>query len=678
MAPDAYVFGEVKITAKKARENIERPTMGVIDVPVVSVRELPAIMGEKDLFRILQLLPGVQSGSEASAGFYVRGGGPDQNLVTLDEAVLYNPFHLGGYLSTFNGDAIKSVSLIKGGFPAQYGGRLSSIIDISMKDGNNKEYHGEGGVGAVASRLTLEGPIVKDKSSFMISGRRTYFDLLVRPFLPKGIDGGYYFYDLNTKINYRFSDKDRVYASSYMGKDIFFEQYKDRSTLQRSQIDWGNKMAALRWNHLYSDKLFSNVTLLYNDYQFEVKSILDDNIRDTVSPDKATFTSSIRDWGGKADFEYFPTIRHKIRTGVAYTYQTFTPAAIKGEVADFQTFVQEQVKFVHQGAAYISDEFVWTDKISINMGLRAPFFIYKTTHYFPKTIVEPRLTAMYSIDRNSSIKASYTLMDQYIHLLSSSTVTLPMDLWIPSSDVVKPQIANQYSAGYFRNFKDDRYETSVEVYYKDMRNMIEYKEGADILLNQHIDDELVFGRGWSYGAEFFARKNEGRLTGWIGYTLAWANRKFPDLNAGKTYPAKYDRRNDLSITGVYNFNKKWSFSAIFVYGSGHSLTLPFGSYNVPIGGWNGGVIEAQDYVQKNYYKLKSYNRLDIGIKYTVGENKKWKTDWRFDIYNVYSRRNPYFVYLTESYDVNANAYKPAAKQVSLFPIIPSVSYNFRF
>jgi hypothetical protein len=390
---------------------------------------------------------------------------------------------------------------------------------------------------------------------------------------------------------------------------------------------------------------------------------------------KATLFSGIRDESGKIDFDWFASVKHRVKFGAQYTYHRFVPTAVKGESEDLELFKSQQLKYVHQAGIYINDEYTANERLSFNFGLRAPLFIYKKTQYYS---LEPRATVKYSLDEKSSIKGAYTYMNQYLHLISSTTLSLPMDLWIPSSNIVKPQKAHQGAVGYFRNFLNDKYETSVELYYKDMRDMIEYKEGAQIFLNSNLDSELVFGKGWSYGAEFFIKKNTGRITGWIGYTLSYANRNFPDLNGGKTYPAKYDRRHDFVITGVYNFSKKWSFSTIFVYGSGHSATVPFGQYTIPMpGNFGGGQVIGEDYVEKNFYKLKAYNRMDIGIKYTV-PHKYYTSDWRFDIYNVYSRRNPYFVYLTTEQDPNSNIRKPVAKQVSLFPIIPSVSFNFRF
>jgi len=656
--------GEVVVTGSKAKENIDKPQMSVIDVPITSVKELPAIFGEKDLFKVLQLLPGVQSGSEGSAGFYVRGGGADENLILLDEAVIYNPFHLAGFFSIFNGDAIKSVELYKGGFPAQYGGRLSSIIDVSMKDGNDQSYHAEGGIGLISSRITLEGPIVKDKVSFMVSARRTYLDFLIKPFLPTGTDAAYYFYDINAKLNWKISDKDRVYLSGYLGSDVISTKFSNPGDTTGVGISWGNKSATARWNHVFSPKLFANTTLIYNDYIF--------TINDQENSTNFKIQSGIQDVGGKIDFDWYPTPLHHIKFGGTYTYQKFIPSLVEGS-SGLSSFTNEQIKYVHTAAAYINDEYTFSEKISFNIGLRSPFFDYKTTQYFN---VEPRFTVKYSLDKTTSIKAGYAMMYQNIHLLSNSALTLPTDLWIPSSDIVKPQQSQQISAGVFKNFLNNSFETSAEIYYKKSTNLIEYQPGTDIFFNPNVDKALYFGDGWSYGLELFIKKNEGKFTGWLGYTLSWADRQFAQLNNGNPYPATYDRRHDISLTGVYNFNKNWSFSSVFVYETGSSLTIPVGTYYVPNTGF--GPIQVQDYGTMNGYKMPPYNRLDIGIKYT-NKHKKYEDEWRLDIYNVYSRRNPYYVSIDPNWhDPNANITKAAAVQTSIFPIIPTVSYNFKF
>ncbi|MEX0965894.1 MAG: TonB-dependent receptor [Bacteroidia bacterium] len=680
LIPQATMLKAAVVTDKKSRENVEAPKMSTIEVSVETVKEMPTIGGEKDVLKTLQLLPGVQSGNEGSAGFYVRGGGPDQNMIMLDEAVVYNPFHLFGFFSIFNPDALRNITLIKGGFPARYGGRLSSILDMSMKEGNLKEYHAEGGIGLIASRITAEGPIVKDKSSFMVSGRRTYADAVVRPFLPKGEDGAYYFYDVNGKVNYKFSDKDRIYLSGYHGKDIFFTKLTDDDFKLRYQVDWGNNTGTLRWNHIFTQKLFSNTSLIYNDYGFRVNSEFD-------SINVGLF-SGIRDITLKSDFDYFPNTRNKLTFGFNFSLHRFIPQAIKGSKEEIEEelgilFPPDQVKNVNESAVYVNDEIIISDDLAISLGVRIPWFNYKSTNYWS---VEPRVTGKYSLSANSSLKASYTVMNQYLHLVSSSSISIPLDLWVPSSDIVKPQIAQQAAVGYFQNFFDNKYEASVELYYKDMRNQIEYRPGANVFFNDNIDEEFIFGKGWSYGGEFFFRRREGRLNGWVGYTLAWSERKFPDVNRGLTFPAKYDRRHDLSVVAFYNFSKKWSFSAVFVYGSGHWVTFPKGSYTLPVNGWQdnnswwmnaypGGSFN--HYEGRNNQRLRAYNRLDVGLKYTVPDSK-WDSEWRLDIYNLYSRRNAYFIYPVKEKNPNNNLTRTYARQVSLFPMIPSISYNFKF
>jgi len=658
-------LGEVVIVGSKASENVEKPQMGVIDVPITSVKELPAIFGEKDLFKVLQLLPGVQAGAEGSAGFYVRGGGADENLILLDEAVIYNPFHMAGFFSIFNGDAIKSVDLYKGGFPAQYGGRLSSIIDISMKDGNAESFHGEGGIGLISSRLMLEGPIVKNKATFMVSARRTYLDLLIKPFLPQGTSAAYYFYDLNAKVNYIISEKDRVYLSGYMGADVLSTSLTNPGDTTGVGVSWGNKSATARWNHVFSPKLFANTTFIYDDYNF--------SINEQMNALQAKITSGINDVGGKIDFDWFPSPLNHVKFGGIYTYSQFIPSLVEGQIGN-TGFANEQVKYVHNAAVYVNDEYTYSEKWSFNIGLRAPYFDYKQTDYFD---VEPRFTAKYSLNKTTSLKASYVMMYQNIHLLSNSSISLPTDIWIPSSNIVKPEQSQQVSAGIFRNFLENAFETSAEIYYKKSNNVIEYQPGTDIFFNPNIDNALYFGQGWSYGLELFVKKNVGKFTGWLGYTLSWANLQFAQLNNGAAFPATYDRRHDFSVTGIYNFNKNWSFSGVFIYETGSSLTVPLGTYIIP-GNGPGGSTQLLDYGSMNFYKLPPYNRLDIGIKYTR-QHKKYEDEWRFDVYNAYSRQNPYFVFINPNYqDPNSNISRAAAVQISIFPIIPTFSYNFKF
>jgi len=657
----------VEVTAKKNRENVERPQMGVMEIPVKTVQELPALLGEKDILKSIQLLPGVQSGNEGMAGYYVRGGGPDQNKILLDEAVVYNPYHLAGFMSVFNMDAIKDFKLYKGGFPAQYGGRLSSILDIKMKEGNNKSWHGKAGIGAITSRLTLEGPIVKDKASFMVSGRAFYLQYLLRAITPKEVRNQlprYTFYDINAKANYKLSDKDKLFISGYLGDDVINLNIPEDDL--NLKIPWGNRTLTARWNHLFNDKLFANTSFIFNDYLFEFSQKLDDI--------EYKLKSGIQDLTAKTDFDYYFSPEHSLKFGAEYTYHTFIPNTVQGELGDNNTFENQNKKYVHESAVYVNDEYKVTEDISLQGGLRAPFFLFKDTRYWG---LEPRFTAKYSIGENMSVKTNYTYMNQFIHLLSNSTATTPIDLWIPSSDVVKPQRAHQVAAGLFRNFKNNTYETSLELYYKKMNNQIAYEEGANVFFQNNIDDLLVFGEGWSYGAELFLQKRRGRFHGWIGYTLSWTKRRFDELNNGEPFPAKYDRRHDLSATIAYDINDKWKVGAVFVYGTGHSITLPNGKFNAPINGWGNQNPGFSDYKSRNNYKLRPYHRLDVGLTRKF-ENDKINSQLKIDIYNVYSRRNPYFVYLTEERDPRSNVVKTVAKQVSLLPIIPSLSYSIQF
>ncbi len=680
---------EVIITSKKRDNNVKSAQMGKFSLPIEQIKSVPAFLGEVDLLKVVQLLPGVRNAGEGSAGIYVRGGGPDQNLIMLDDAVVYNTGHLFGFFSIFNSDAIKNVSLIKGGMPAQYGGRLSSVLDISMKEGNNQKFQVDGGIGLIASRLSLQGPIKKDKSSFIISARRTYVDALSKPFISKSSQfygSGYYFYDLNTKINYRFNDKDRLYLSGYFGRDVF-DFVNGRQSLDVN-IPWGNATGTIRWNHVFNNRLFGNTTAVYNNYNFTFKAAQNNF--------EVKLASGIRDVSVKQDFDFYPYSNHKIKFGALYTYHRFTPSVVSGK-QDSIVFepLNAQIKLAHEGAVYVQDDWEVSSKFQINTGLRYSMFqqigpnkiyttdangnridsiVYKKGQAI-KTYggLEPRLTLRYSVNDETSIKASVTRNLQYIHLVSNSGTTLPTDIWVPSTYKVKPQISMLYAAGIFKNFKNNMFETSAEVYYKDMQNQIEYKDGYTPNTLDDTENSFVFGKGWSYGTELFINKVKGRFTGWLGYTLSWTWRKFPLLNFGEKYPAKYDRRNDLSAVAIYELNKKWKFSATFVYGTGNAATLPQRFYIV------GGVL-TQEYSRINEYRLPSYHRLDLSAILTPSKNanRKWKTEWVFGVYNAYSRQNPYFIY----YDQTGNPYdgslKVQAKQVSIFPIIPSVTWNFKF
>jgi hypothetical protein len=668
---------EVEVLGEKSDQNVSGSQMGTFKLEIENIKELPAFMGEVDILKTIQLLPGVKGAGEGNSGFYVRGGGPDQNLVLLDEAVVYNA------------DAVKNVNLIKGGMPAQYGGRLASVLDISMKEGNNKRYEVEGGIGVISTRLTVQGPIKKDTSSFIISGRRTYIDVLMEPFIKddspfKG--SGYFFYDLNTKLNYRLSDKDRLFLSGYFGRDKF--TYNNEKSGFKVNIPWGNATTALRWNHLFNNKLFMNVSGIFSDYNFSFGA--------EQEGFEFKLYSGITDWNAKVDFSYFPSVRHEVKFGTNYIYHTFVPtnASAKSGEVEFD-FGDEKKLFAHEAAVYVSDDFDVTDKFRVHAGLRYSYFMHigkfdryvkdvmghttDTIHYAPGEKVkaygglEPRIALRYTIDKVSSVKASFTQNYQYVHLASLSSVSLPTDIWVPSSDLVRPQDGKQYAVGYFRNFKEDTYETSVELYYKTMKNQVEYKEGAlpEDNVNDNADNSFTFGNGESYGAEFFVKKRTGKFTGWLGYTLSWTTRTFPEINNGETFYAKYDRRHDGSVVLTYDLNKRWVFSTIFVYGTGNAITLPVSRYTFE-------EYIVNEYGPRNSFRMAPYHRMDVSATWYCKPRKRFESSWNFAVYNVYNRHNPYFIYFdTEGSALNGDLIV-SARQVSLFPIIPSVTWNFKF
>jgi len=678
---------EVIITARKREDILKSAQMGKISLDIEQIKSMPALLGEIDVIRSLLLLPGVANAGEASSGIYVRGGGPDQNLILLDDAVVYNSGHLFGFFSVFNSDAIKNVTLIKGAMPAQYGGRLSSVLDISMKEGNNKDFHIEGGIGLIASRFSLQGPIKKNKSSFLIAARRTYIDAISKPFISKTSQfagSGYYFYDANAKFNYIFSDRDRIYASGYFGRDVF--DFANSQQSFKVKVPWGNATGTLRWNHVFNKKLFSNTTAVYNDYKFTFRAI-QNNL-------DVQLNSGIKDLSLKQDFDFYPFSDHKLKFGGIYVYHRFTPSVITGS-QDSVTFEPQnpQTKFAHEAAVYLQDDWDVTTKFKIQGGLRYSFFqqIGPYTNYITdingnrldstvfakggavKTYggLEPRIALRYSINDHTSLKASVSKNLQFIHLVSNSGSTLPTDLWVPSSLKVKPQQSWLYAAGIFKNFENNNYEASIECYYKDMRNQIEYKEGYTPNSLDDVENSFVFGKGWSYGSELFFSKKKGRLTGWVGYTLSWTWRKFNLLNEGLKYPAKFDRRHDLSVVAIYSINNRWKMSATFVYASGNAVTLPQRFYFVE------GVL-TQEYSNINQYRLPAYHRADVAFIYSnpKNEKRKYKSEWVFSVYNLYNRKNPYFIYFNQESAVNGSI-QVQAKQVSIFPVIPAVTWNFK-
>ncbi|HEV3250072.1 MAG TPA: TonB-dependent receptor, partial [Puia sp.] len=562
-----------------------------------------------------------------------------------------------------------------------------SVLDVAMQEGNMNKFQADGGIGLIASRISIQGPIKKKKASFIVSGRRTYIDLLVKPFVPRSSQfygSGYYFYDLNTKVNYQFSEKDRLYGSGYFGRDVFDFRNSQRSF--STNIPWGNTTATLRWNHLFNQKLFANTTFLYNDYKFAFNA--------SEQNFNLSLTSGIRDLSFKSDLDYYASPQHKLKFGALFTYHTFSPNILTGN-QDSTRFAPNNAnkKYANEMAVYLQDDWEISDRLKLNAGLRwsafeqiGPYTIYRTdvfgnrldstTYSRGKAIKtyggpEPRLTLRYALNDGTSIKASVTHSLQYIHLVSNAGTTLPTDLWVPSTYLVKPQTSWQYATGIFKNLKENTYETSLELYFKKMQNQIEYKEGYTPSLSDPEKD-FVFGKGWSYGAEFYLNKARGRLTGWIGYTLSWTWRQFPQLNGGEKYPAKYDRRHDLSVTGSYELNRHWKLSAVFVYATGNATSLPVQFYVI------GGVL-AQEYSKINQYRLPAYHRLDLSAIYTphYKPGKKIKGSWVFSVYNTYDHLNPYFIYYNQTGDPYNGTLKVEARKVSLFPVLPSITWNFK-
>ena len=674
LQPTTFTAEGIEVVADRLEPIEEQTQMSTIDIPIKQVKALPAILGEVDVLRTLQLLPGVQSGTEGTSGLFVRGGSPDQTLLLLDGAQVYNAAHLFGFFSVFNSDALKHVELIKGGFPARYGGRLSSVLDIGMKEGNMKRLAAEGAVGVVASRLTVEGPIQKDKTSFIVSGRRTYIDVLTRPFLPDDEKAGYHFYDLNAKINHTLSARDRLYLSIYRGNDRFSSRTEDNDTEARGFLRWGNITSTLRWNHLVNDKLFSNVTATYTRYQFDISS----EERNDASNEffKLDYVSDIRDWGLKADFDFVPTPNHYIRFGASGTFHTFRPGASQlkadlEEADDLPTLIQPSRPIdAVEYALYAEDDFKVSGRLKLNLGVHASGFMVTRRHF---TSVQPRLSARYLLPSGWAVKASYAAMKQYILLLTNSSVGLPTDLWLPATAKVPPQSAHLFAAGVARTLFDNQYEFSLETYYKRMNHLIEYKNGASFLgIDQDWQEKVESGRGWSYGAEVFVQKKAGRTTGWLGYTLAWSNRRFGNLNRGRSFPYKYDRRHDVSLVMVHQYKPGIELSGSWSFASGSAITLPNTLYAAnpfvhPY--FCGCVIES--YGSRNDYRLRAYHRLDVGVNFKKRRGNRERT-LSFGLYNAYNRKNPFFVSLSQDDG------QSKLKQFSLFPILPYVTYRRTF
>ncbi|WP_163407151.1 TonB-dependent receptor [Flavobacterium ajazii] len=670
--PRTNALDEVVVGSVKKDKNLSQAQMGIETLNIKKIEKLPVLFGEKDVMKTIQLLPGIKSNGEGSSGFSVRGGAADQNLILLDEAPVYNASHLLGFFSTFNSDALKDASIIKGNSPSQYGGRLSSVMDVKMKDGNNQDYNVTGGIGLISSRLSVEGPIQKDKSSFIISGRRTYADLFLRG-SEDFKDSKLYFYDLNIKANYQINSNNRIYLSGYFGRDVL-------GLGSTFGTDWGNTTATLRWNSILSRQLFSNTSLIYSNYDYKL------NFESAGS--NLGLNSQIKDYNLKQDFSWFASSKHSLRFGLQSIYHGITPSKSSGTSVDSYP---KKTRYSWENALYINDDFKASEQLTLNYGLRLSAFtiiggdtynIYQNGELtgsrdlekgtLGKTYLnlEPRLTANYRIDELSSVKAGYSRNTQNLHLLSNSSSGSPSDQWIGSSYTVKPEIADQFSVGYSRNFSDNNYEINTEVYYKDMQNQIDYKNGAEITFDagKDVESELLFGKGRAYGVELIAKKKSGKLTGWVSYTLSKTERKIDGINNDKWYNTRLDKTHDLSVVATYTLNPKWSLSGLFVYSTGNAVTFPTGKYEL-----NGQTVF--QYSSRNADRMPDYHRMDLSATYEPNKKKRFHGSWTFGLYNVYGRENAYTITFEDNPD------KPGttrAMQTSLFRWVPNVTYNFKF
>ncbi len=671
MDPEQKELKEVTISGKG--NTLKSAQMGMTKLNIQEIKALPVLFGERDVMKIVQFLPGVEAAGDGKSSFYVRGGGADQNLILLDEAIVYNPSHLLGFFSTFNSDALKDVTLYKGTAPAQFGGRLSSVMDVKMNDGNEKEYHVAGGIGLISSKLSVEGPIVKDKGSFLISGRRTYADMFLKLSNDTNINKSrLYFYDLNAKANYKLSEKDRLFLSGYFGKDKL-------GLGTTFGIDWGNATGTLRWNHIINDKVFSNTSLIFSDYNY--------NITLNVTNLSLRIHSEIRDWNFKEEVGYYANPKNFIKFGLSSIYHTITPGSITGS-----NIIQYSQPDNHtwENALYASNTWKPTTRLTVDYGIRLSMFtvfggvnmydldakgnIKDTLKYGSGDVVchyiipEPRISASYSLTENSSVKAAYTRNSQSLHLISNSTSSNPTDKWVATNNIIKPEIADLGTLGYFRNLKNNMYELGVEGYFKYAQRQIDYKDGANVLNNDALEPKLLFGQGRAYGLEFSARKSRGKLTGWVSYTLSKAQTQINGINNNQWYNARQDRTHNLSVVGVYELNKKWTLSGSFVYYTGDAVSFPSGKYNI-----NNQTVFY--YTERNGYRMPAYHRMDIGATKQLAHKKHFSSEISFSIYNVYGRQNAYIITFQD--DPNDPS-KTQALQTALFRFVPSIAYNFKF
>ena len=698
-------LGEVVVEATRATVSARSPQMSVVELPVQQIKNIPTLFGEADVLKAIQLLPGVQNGSDGSAGMYVRGGGPDENLLLLDGVPVYNVNHALGFFSVFNPDALKNVTLYKGSFPAHFGGRLSSVVDIRMKEGDMQKYHGNVSVGLISTKINVEGPIVKDKLSFNLSFRRTYGDLLLKPALwiasaknPEMSKRkvGYYFYDFNAKLNWKISDKDRLFLSYYMGDDaIYFGvKYRNYNYSNVSYSDymglnwkWGNKVAALRWNHVMSSQLFMDASVNYTQYRHNLGMEIIEEYSYTPTNDvfkdefNMAYKSGINDITAKVDFDYTPLPNHEIRFGGSYTYHMFRPEVQSLKISEenqveFDTVTGSPNVYAHETALYVEDNMTFGDIFRVNAGVHYSTFTVEGKTY---QSVQPRLSTSVMLASNFSLKAGYAYMTQYVHLLSNSSLSLPTDLWVPVTSKIVPMNAHQVSLGAFYELPK-LFDISVEGYYKIMDNLLEYKHGASFFGSSETwENKVCMGKGWAYGIELLVQRSFGKTTGWVGYTWAHSKRKFDregmEINGGEVFPAKYDRRHDLSITVQHKFSERFDLSGTWVFSSGNCGTLGTQVYEGLIDEW--GSIPTINALERNNFRMGSYHRLDVSMNFHKQKKHGIRT-WNISVYNVYNHNNPFIVYTDYKWDEATHTEKRTLKQVSIFPIIPSVSYSFKF
>ncbi|MCB0689458.1 MAG: TonB-dependent receptor [Saprospiraceae bacterium] len=689
----ATELNQVVVTGEAEDRNVTDIEMSVNKLDMTTIKSIPSLLGEVEVIRSLQLLPGVTTVGEGASGFNVRGGSIDQNLVLLDEAPVFNSAHLFGFFSVFNPDAVKDVKLYKGGIPARYGGRISSILDVRMKEGNTKDFTMNGGVGFIFSRLALEAPIVKDKASFIVAGRRSYIDVLAKPFLNEDLAGSILnFYDLTLKANYNINEKNRVYISGYFGRDNF-------GFGEAAGFNWGNSTGTIRWNHLFSEKLFSNFTFFYSDYDYKI------NFGDDAS-NKFSWNANIENFSFKPEFTYFINPKNILRFGgqsIVYTFEPGNAIGVsEGEFSD----VSLDKKHAIESAVYLDMEQDLSPAISLNYGLRLSHFNYTgsgNAYTFAPTIagkrrtpidiktydqwesiqtylnLEPRFSLKWQVSPEASIKTSYNRTSQYIHLISNTTASTPVDVWTPSTNNIKPQLGDQVALGYFRNLQNNTYELSTEIYYKKMQNLVDYIDGADLLLNEYLEGDLLSGKGRAYGLEIQAKKNKGHFTGWISYTLARTERLVEGINGDAWYPSRYDQLHNFSISGFYDLSERWSLSGTFVYNTGTPTTFATSRYEQ-----QGYVVPHNANDTRNNVRIPDYNRLDLSATLKgkkKKDNDRWIGDWVFSIYNVYNRRNPFSIYFQQQSE-RVLADQPTSTQAIKLSVvgsfIPSVSYNFKF